>query len=399
MREIRYAVRLLMRDRRFTLVAIVALALGIGATTAIFSVVNAALVRPLPYHDASRLVVVWDQLSKLGLDQFPVSYANYFDYKTGNHVFEDLAAFSPVEFNLTLRDRAERVPGVRVSANLLSVLGANVVAGRMFTVEENQPGRGTRAIISDSLWRGRFGGDPKVIGQTLILDGNSVTVVGILPAAFSFSLTNPAAEIWMPLVLQDDPERTAGALELIGRSKPGVALEQARADMKTVARAVEMQYHPYRGPRGEDAGYGVTVTGLRDELYGGIRRGLLVLQAAVTFVLLIACANVTNLLLARTAERRKEIAVRHALGAGRLRVVRQLLIESATLSLAGGLMGLFIAFCGIDLLQTLGAGRLPNLQRIPVDGRVLGFTLMISLITGLIFGIAPALRGIGHASE
>src|SRR6202521_5190921 len=163
MRDIRYALRLLIRDRRFTLVAVIALALGIGANTAIFSVVNAALMRPLPYRDASRLVVVWDQLSKLGLDQFPVSSANYLDYKTGNRVFEDLAAFSPMEFNLTLRDQAERVPGVRISANLLSVLGANVVAGRTFTAEDNQPGRGSIAIISDSLWRRRFAETPKAV--------------------------------------------------------------------------------------------------------------------------------------------------------------------------------------------------------------------------------------------
>jgi putative ABC transport system permease protein len=238
-----------------------------------------------------------------------------------------------------------------------------------------------------------FRGDPKVIGQTVILDGNGITVVGILPPVFSFPLTNPAPEVFMPLALRAVPDRSAGALELIGRLKPGVALEQARADMETVARAVEQQYHPYRGPRGEDAGYGVTVTALRDELYGGIRRGLFVLLGAVAFVLLIACANVSNLLLARTAERRKEIAVRHALGANSLQVVRQLLIESTVLSLAGGLLGLLIAFWGIDVLQTVGAGSLSHLQRIPVDRRVLGFALLISLITGLVFGMAPALNG------
>ena len=199
MRDIRYAFRILLRDPAFAMIAIVALSLGIGANTAIFSVVNAALLRPLPYTDGSRLMVVWDRLSKLGIAQFPVSYANYLDYKTGNGVFEGVAASSSAEFNLTTAEQAERVPGVYVSANLLAVLGVAPAAGRVFLPEENGAGRDNVVVLSDSLWRRRFGGDPNVLGKTIILDGNALQIMGILPRAFSFAALNPPPEVWMPL--------------------------------------------------------------------------------------------------------------------------------------------------------------------------------------------------------
>ena len=393
MHDLRYAVRQLVRHPGFTLASVVALALGIGANTAIFSVVNAALLRPLPYRNSARLAVVWDQLTKLGLQRFPVSMANYFDYRAQNKVFEDLAAFSYTEFNLTAADQAERVPGMRVSANLLPMLSATPASGRIFTEDENRPGRGSVAVLGDAIWRRRFGGDTAILGKTIILDGNAVTVVGILPAGFSFSAGNPVPEIWTPAEFRPGAERTAGAFELIGRLKPGITLELARANMHAVAAGIEERDHPYRGPHGEDAGYGVTVIPLRDELYGNARRGLLILLGAVALVLLIACANVASLLLARTAVRRREIAVRLSLGSGRFRVARQLLVESLTLAVAGGLAGFALAFWGIGLLRNLMAGSLQNLESIPLDLSVLGFTLLASCATGVLLGLAPALEG------
>jgi putative ABC transport system permease protein len=397
--DLRHGIRILIKSPGLAVLSLVALGLGIGANTAIFSVANAVLLRPLPYRDSDRLVMIWDQLSKLGLNQFPATFAHYFDYRAQNQVFEDIAAFNYGDFNLAgtagNTRHPERLSGMRVTGNLFPLLGAEASLGRRFVPEENQPGRDGVVVLSDALWQRRFGGDRNVTGKTITLDGALFTVAGVMPPGFEINIrTTTAVDLWLPIAVRPDPSRTAGTLQLLARLKPGVSLAQASANMKTVAAALEREYHPYRGPHGEDAGYGVTVIPLRDQLFGGMRQGLQVLLGAVGLVLIIACANVANLLLAKAAARRKEIAIRQVLGAGRPRLLLQMLMESMPLALLSGCLGLILAYWTIDILVALSPGDLSHV-RIGIDGRVLGFTLLLSLGTGLFFGLAPAAPGPG----
>ena len=384
--DVRYGVRMLWKRPGFAAVVVSTLALGIGANTAIFSVVNAVLLRPLPYRNAERLVWVAGNV-RGGTNRASVSPPDYVDYRAQNTVFEEFAASGSVAsaVNLTGAGEPERLTGSRVTANYFRAFGVKPALGRVFGGDEERAGPEPVAVLSDGLWRRRFGGDPSVVGKSLTLDGKAVTVVGVAPPEFQY----PAGtELWVPLDL-DDPEmkiRAAHFLRPIGLLKEGVTLEQARAETDLIARRLEEQY-PETNER-----WSLNLVPLEEQVVGGVRTSLWVLLGAVGFVLLIACANVSNLMLARAAGLRRELALRTALGASRWRVARQQLTESVLLALAGGALGLLLASWGVDVLTALGAGDIPRTREIGVDGRVLAFTAALSVLTGLVFGLLPALR-------
>ncbi len=395
--DLRFGARMLLRQRAFTMAAIIALALGIGANTAVFSVVNAVLLRPLPYREANGLVMIWGNFFKLGMERMGARAAEYNDYRRQSQVFAETAAFNNVSFNLTQNGSdPEQIAGARVTASLFPMLGAQAAAGQLFTADHEQVGRDQVVIISHRLWVRGFGGDPGVVGRGVTLNGQSRTVVGILPAGFqfphrSFPFAEPA-DAFTPLAFTPEQiTQRSGYFEnyVLVRLKPGVSLEQARAQMIALTQALD-QY--YRGPNNADGGWRITVEPLQQVIVGGSRQVLLALLAIVGLVLLIACANVANLLLARAVVRQKEIAVRLALGASRFRIIRQLLTESALLALVGGGLGLLLARGGVTALVGLNPDSLPRAGEINIDGRVLWFTIAASLLTGLLFGIAPALQ-------
>lgn len=391
--DLRYALRMLVRNRGFTAVAVLTLALGIGPNTAIFSLVNAALLRPLPYKDPDQLVMVWEQLKKLGINRFAAPLANYMDYRAENQVFQDIAAFEYAHFDATTGDQPERIFGMRITANLFPLLGIEAALGRTFVSEESAPGRDAVVVLSNARWQRRFGADRGVVGKRLLLDGRLFTVIGVMPRSFRFSVGgSDLPDVWVPMVIHPDPNRSQGRLQLIGRLKPGVSVDQASASMKTVAARLEGEYHLYRGPHGEDPGYDVAVVPLRQNLTGDARESLLVMLGAVGFVLLTACANVASLLLARATSRQREIAVRAALGANRPRLIRQVLTESLLLSLIAGGLGLVLAIWGIRILVAGSPYPVLGLLNTDLDGSVLVFTLGVSILTALIFGLAPAVQ-------
>ena len=386
--DLRYAARTLLKNPAFTIIAVIALALGIGANTAIFSVVNTVLLRPLPYKDPDRLVMVWEDAAKHGYPRDTPTTANFVDWRDQNQVFEGMAAMTDASFNLTGTGDPERLQGNRVSAALFPLLGVEPQMGRVFTAAEDQPGAQRVVILSYALWQRRFGGDPSIVGKALTLNGRSYTVVGVMPMRFHYPTVDD--QVWVPIAFspQATADRTTHYLRVLARLKPGVTLAQAQTEMSTIATRLQQQY-----PQ-TNTDIGAVVTSLQEQLVGDIRPALLILLGAVALVLLIACANVANLLLARAAVRQKEIAVRVALGARRQRLIRQFLTESLLLSTMAGIVGLAIAYGGLILLRSFIPENIAQAREISIDFRVLGFTLLVSVATGVIFGLAPAIQAV-----
>ena len=393
LQDIRYGVRMLIKSPSFTAVAIIALALGIGANTAIFSVVNAVLLQPLPFHDPNQLMMLWETDSSRGQQRGSSSYLNFSDWRDQNHVFERMASFHNSDFTMTGRGDSARVQGGVVNADLFPLLGATPMMGRVFLPSEDEPSDSSRVVVlSQDLYQKRFNADPNVLGQTLVLDGKIYTIVGVMPRSFQFPIQNEPIELWTTVAIDREgkepitSQRGAHYMNVVARLKPGVSPEAAQAEMTTIGARLEQQYPDKNLHRN------VGVEPALEALVGEVRRPLLILLGAVGCVLLIACANVANLLLARAMTRHKEIAIRSALGASRARVIRQLLTESVLLSLAGGALGLGLALWWSDLLVALGKDDIPSALQVGLDWRVMGFTFAVSMATGVVFGLVPALN-------
>src|ERR1700691_5461622 len=398
LQDIRYGFRGLAKSPGFTAVALLSLAIGISANTAIFSIVNTLLLRPLPYKDANRLVILWNRSPGLGITEDWFSTAQYFDIKTEHHGFEDVAIAIGGNENLTGDGAPERVGTIHISSNLLPMLGVTADRGRLFVSSEDLKGSPGTAVLSYGFWVRRYGSDPQVIGKSLTINGSTYQVIGILPRSFSLPREvlptlggAEQADLLLPLPLAPDAaqNRDHEDYNIIGKLKQGVTLRQAQAEMDTITARLR-QDHPANYPPNGGLTFGIVP--LSEQVVGDSRGTLFVLLFAVAFVLLIACANVANLQLSRALARQKEIAVRMAIGANRVRIARQLLTESLLLSLCGGAFGVLLALGSLKWVRMLGPGSVPRLDDISIDGRALLFTLLISLVSGTLFGLAPALR-------
>ena len=378
---IRYAARVLRRNAAFTAMVVLVLALGIGVNTAVFSVVYSVLLKPLPYRDPGRLVVALHE------GRFPVSPAVFLDYKAQVHAFERLAAAQAWGGTLAGADQPEVISGLQVTANLVPMLGIEPLFGRSFTPEEDQPGARRVLLLSYQLWRRRFGADPHVVGQTTRLSDQDYVIVGVMPPHFQFApFWQTQAEMWTPLMLgRRNNDREGRSLRLFARLRPGVSIAQAQGQMDTVARRLAAAYPS------TNANLGIELVPLREKVVGAVRPTLLLLLATVAFVLIIACADITNLVLTRAMARKKDIAVRLAIGANRFQIIRQLTIESLVLAGLGGSGGLLLARLSLAMLTaTLPTASLPRQQEVSLDAAVFGFALLVSLVAGLVCGLLPA---------
>jgi predicted permease len=396
--DLRYAARGFAKNPGFTLTAVVSLAIGIGATTAIFSVLSALLLHPLPYKDAERLAILWNRSPGLNITQDWFSPAQYFDIKNGHRGFAEVAIAIGGNDNLTGDGEPERIGTIHVSSNLLAMLGAEPALGRLFVKEEDAPGAAATAVLSYGTWQRRYGGDAHIVGKSIAINGKPYSVVGVTAASFSLPREvlptlgrAENGEILLPLPLDAGAAEQRGHEDynVMGKLKPGVSVPQAQAEMDTLTAGLRRDHPNFYPPNG---GLTFGIVPLAEQVVGDARRSVLILMGAVSFVLLIACANVTNLLLSRALVRQREMAIRTALGAERWQIVRQLLTESLLLGLLGGALGVILSVFGVRLIQVLGTNSVPRLQSIAVNGEVLAFTLLISLLSGVVFGLAPALR-------
>jgi putative ABC transport system permease protein len=400
LKDIRFSLRQLIKQPAFTIIAVLTVALAIGATTAVLSLVNGLLVRPLPYPDSQRLVLLLQHFKSQNLERIPVAPPELKDYETRSHSFEKLRALGYTSFNLAAEDRPERIAGATVTSGVLPLLGVSPIKGRFFAPEECMLGRDDVVIISARLWQHRFDSDPQIIGRKLLLNGKSFTVVGVMPANFDFPLQlfnlgsggqfGGRAEIWKPLAFTDDQmkARYNRSFWIVGRLAPGISAAQAQAEIETINAQMRREHTDNYS---QDNSFGGDVFLLQNLAAAGMRPALLILLGAVFLVVLIACANLTTMLLARAAAREREIAIRVALGAGRLRLLKQVFTESVLLSLIGGAAGVLLALWGVELLKTIGAQTVPRLREVNLDLVVLGVTLAICVGTGIIFGLAPGL--------
>ncbi|HWC76561.1 MAG TPA: ABC transporter permease [Blastocatellia bacterium] len=398
LRDLSFGIRTLVKSPGFTIVAVLSLAIGLGANSAIFSVANALLLRPLPYKDADQLAILWSRSPGLNIPQDWFSPGQYLDIKLQNQSFEETAITIGGSFALTGQGKPEHVDGARVSSSLFTLLGASPLFGRVLLPEEDVPGRPPVAVLSYGFWQRHFADDRDVLDRTLTLNGNSVTIVGVMPADFSFNKeVMPAvngiqnADLFVPLPLSESARTNRGNedFNIFARLKPGISIADAQSDMDIIADRMKQQYPANHPPTG---GLTISVVPLLQQVVGEIHLALYVLFGAVGFVLLIACGNVANLLLSRASVREKEIAIRTAVGASRARIVRQLMIESLLLAIMGGMAGAAIAFLAVDLLHAIGTENIPRLNEVAVDGRVLAFTGIITMLTAFVFGLAPAIR-------
>jgi predicted permease len=388
--DVRYAIRMLGKNPSFALIAVLTLALGIGANTAIFSVVNGVLLRPLSFPEPDQLVALSEK--SLNFESSSISYPNFLDWQRSNSTFASLAAYRSDNFSITGSGEAERVRVAMISQGFFEILGVSPVRGRLFTRDEDRLGSAPRTLISEGLWRRKFGSAPDILGKSITMNGDGYTVIGIVPAAFHLESTNfeRMTDVYVPIGQNKDPlfhDRTVHpGMRAIGRLKPGVTLGAAQADMDGIARNLALTYPD------ADKGAGISVLALKKDIVGDVQSFLWILLGAVGFVLLIACVNVANLQLSRSATRAREFAIRSALGASQSRVIRQLLTESLLLSLTGGALGLCLASGGTQAALQALPETLPRAQDVGLDGRVLFFTLAASMVAGVMFGLVPALK-------